>query len=116
MSPSILPPVSDSVYVWLAIAALTLCTVVTRAGFLLLGDHVKLPDGVRRALRYAPAAALAAVIVPDLFPWAAGAAPVFDWRGPAALVAVAVMVTTRNTIAMIGAGMATLWLLRWLWG
>ncbi|OVZ57288.1 hypothetical protein CDO44_19545 [Pigmentiphaga sp. NML080357] len=116
MSPSSFPPVSDSPYVWLVIAALTLCTVITRAGFLLLGDNVPLPDGVRRALRYAPAAALAAVIMPDLLPWPPGGVPVFDWRALAAVVAVAVMVTTRNTIAMIGAGMATLWLLRWLLG
>ncbi|GAA0519722.1 AzlD domain-containing protein [Pigmentiphaga daeguensis] len=116
MSPSTLPPVSDSLYVWLVIIALALCTVLTRAGFLLLGDNVPLPEGVRRALRYAPAAALAAVIVPDLLPWAPGGLPVFDWRALAAVIAVAVMVATRNTIAMIGAGMVMLWLLRWLAG
>lgn len=56
------------------------------------------------------------MIVPDLLPWAQGGMPVFDWRALAAVIAVAVMVTTRNTIAMIVAGMATLWLLRWLAG
>lgn len=116
MSPSGPPPVSDSLYVWLVIAALALCTVITRAGFLLLGDNVPLPEGVRRALRYAPAAALAAVIVPDLLPWSAGGLPVFDWRALAALMAVVVMVATRNTIAMIVAGMVVLWLLRWVAG
>ncbi|MDX3906675.1 MAG: AzlD domain-containing protein [Pigmentiphaga sp.] len=116
MTPSSWPPVSDGLYIWLVIVALALCTVITRAGFLLLGDQVPLPEGVRRALRYAPAAALAAVIVPDLLPWPAGGMPVFDWRAVAALVAVAVMLATRSTIAMIAAGMGTLWLLRWLTG
>ncbi|GAA4321299.1 hypothetical protein GCM10023144_00430 [Pigmentiphaga soli] len=101
-------------YVWLAIAALTACTVVARSGFLLLGDYMPLPDIVRRALRYAPAAALAAIVVPELFPW--GAAPPFDFKPLAAVVAVAVMAYTRSTAAMIVAGMAALWLLRWIFG
>ncbi|VCU68558.1 Branched-chain amino acid transport protein (AzlD) [Pigmentiphaga humi] len=109
-------PVSDSLYVWLCIIALAACTLITRAGFLLLGDNVPLPEGVRRALRYAPAAALSAVIVPDLLPWVQGQGPVLDWRAVAALVAVIVMVVTRNTIAMIASGMIVLWLLRWLAG
>jgi len=116
MTPSIMSPASDALYVWLVIIALAACTVITRADFLLLGDNVPLPEGVRRALRYAPAAALVAVIVPDLLPWSAGAGPVFDWRAVSALVAIAVMMVTRNTIAMIAAGMAALWLLRWLLG
>src|SRR5690606_30646056 len=48
---------SDS-YVYWAIVLLALCSVLTRAGFMVFGDYVPLPDGVRRALRYAPAAAL----------------------------------------------------------
>lgn len=115
MMPPDLAPVSDLVYVWLAILVLGLCTVLTRSSFLLLGDKVPLPEGIRRALRYAPAAALAAIVVPDLVPWVNGGAPVFDARLPAAVFAVIVMVLTRSTLAMIFAGMAALWLLRWLW-
>lgn len=59
-------------YVYGAILLLTLCSVLTRAGFMLFGDYIPLPDGVRRALRYAPAAALTAIVVPDLLPWKAG--------------------------------------------
>ena len=60
------------IYVYSAILLLALCSVLTRAGFMLFGDYIPLPEGVRRALRYAPAAALTAIIVPDLLPWKAG--------------------------------------------
>ena len=59
----------SEIYVYSAILLLALCSVLTRAGFMLFGDYIPLPDGVRRALRYAPAAALTAIVVPDLLPW-----------------------------------------------
>lgn len=52
--------------VWLAILGMGLVTAVTRALFLAGGERMILPERVQRALRYAPAAALAAVVVPDL--------------------------------------------------
>ena len=52
--------------VWLAIAGMALITSVTRALFLMGGERMILPERVQRALRYAPAAALVAVVVPDL--------------------------------------------------
>jgi branched-subunit amino acid transport protein len=52
--------------VWLAIAGMALITGVTRALFLIGGERMMLPERVQRALRYAPAAALVAVVVPDL--------------------------------------------------
>ena len=48
----------SEIYVYSAILLLALCSVLTRAGFMLFGDYIPLPDGVRRALRYAPAAVL----------------------------------------------------------
>ena len=63
----------SEIYVYCAILLLTVCSVITRAGFMLFGDYVPLSDNVRRALRYAPAAALTAIVVPDLLPWKAGA-------------------------------------------
>lgn len=52
--------------VWLTILLLTVATIVTRSSFFLLGDAVKLPPKLQHALRYAPAAALAAIVIPDL--------------------------------------------------
>lgn len=53
--------------VWLVIIFLTLATVIDRSAFWLVGHHINLPKRVQEALRYAPACALAAIIVPDLF-------------------------------------------------
>ena len=43
-----------------------LATTLPRASFIVLGNRVTLPSRVQRALRYAPAAALAAIVVPDV--------------------------------------------------
>ncbi|MBU6491190.1 MAG: AzlD domain-containing protein [Burkholderiales bacterium] len=55
--------------IWLAIVAMMVVTILLRAGFLLAGERVVLPARVQRALRYAPAAALAAIVVPDTLLW-----------------------------------------------
>ena len=116
MTPSIFPPINDTLYVWLAIIALGLCTAATRASFMLLGDRLPLPDAVRRALRYAPAAALVAIIVPELLPWSPVTGPMFDIKVIAAAVGVVAMVMTRSTVTMIVAGMLALWALRAMLG
>ncbi|CAM2191605.1 AzlD domain-containing protein [Paraburkholderia sp. A1RI_3L] len=51
---------------WLVIAGMTVVTAITRALFLLGGERTVLPERAQRALRYAPAAALAAVVLPDV--------------------------------------------------
>ena len=56
----------SSTEIWLIIGLLTLATVIARSSLFLLGHAVKLPPKVIHALRYAPAAALAAIIAPDL--------------------------------------------------
>jgi branched-subunit amino acid transport protein len=53
--------------IWLTLIGLALATVATRATFLLVSERVGLPARLERALRYAPACALAAIIAPDLF-------------------------------------------------
>jgi branched-subunit amino acid transport protein len=52
--------------IWLAIIGMTFVTALTRALFLIGGERTVLPERAQRMLRYAPAAALAAVIVPDV--------------------------------------------------
>ena len=51
---------------FITIAGLTVITVFTRAFFLLSERELVLPDWVKRGLRYAPLAALAAVLVPEI--------------------------------------------------
>ena len=50
-----------------AIVGLTLITVITRAFFMLPEREIPMPDWLRRGLKYAPLAALTAVIAPEIF-------------------------------------------------
>lgn len=56
----------SSAEVFITIVGLTVITVVTRAFFLISDRELVLPDWVKRGLRYAPLAALAAVVVPEV--------------------------------------------------
>ena len=53
--------------IWIVIIGLALITYLTRGFFLLLGTRVELSPTIQKSLRYAPAAALVAVIVPEIF-------------------------------------------------
>src|SRR3546814_21161776 len=99
----------SEIYVYSAILLLALCSVLPRAGFMLFGDYVPLPNGVRRALRYAPAADLTAIIVPDVLPWKAGAGPALDYPLVQATVADVVLLRTRSPVLVIVAGSLGPW-------
>jgi branched-subunit amino acid transport protein len=64
--------------VWLAILGMTVITSLTRALFLIGGKRMILPPRIQRALRYAPAAALAAVVIPDLLSTPSGLSVAFS--------------------------------------
>lgn len=51
---------------FITIVGLTVITVVTRGFFLISERELVLPEWVKRGLRYAPLAALAAVVVPEI--------------------------------------------------
>jgi branched-subunit amino acid transport protein len=53
-------------YALVTILGLTVITVITRGFFLTSQQEMALPDWVKRGLRYAPLAALAAVVVPEI--------------------------------------------------
>jgi len=92
---------------WLAIAAVVSTTVLTRCSFLALGERARLPAVVERALRYAPAAALAALIGPDLLLHGGAVHVALD--NPKLLGAAAAIVTfvaTRSMVGTIVVGMA----------
>jgi branched chain amino acid efflux pump len=50
----------------IAIVGLTLITLVTRGFFFLTEREIPIPGWLRQGLRYAPLAALAAVVVPEI--------------------------------------------------
>ena len=98
----------------LTIAGLTAITVVTRSFFFLSERELVLPDWVKRGLRYAPLAALAAVVVPEIL-MSHGrlvAEPWFDARVHAAAAATAYYFWRRGILGTILTGMAVLLALR----
>lgn len=103
----------SAVDTWLTIILLTIATILTRSSFFFLGHAVKLPPKVQHALRYAPAAALAAIVAPDLV--MANGALQLTWENPkllAGIGAAAFFLTTRHLLGTIIVGMALYSLLR----
>jgi len=101
-------------YVLAAIVLLTLCSFLTRALYFVFGERLALSDNIRQALRYAPVAALTAIVVPELAPWEQGWCAFVATPWLAALVAVAVYVVTRSTLMVMVGGMLAYSLLRWV--
>lgn len=90
-----------------AIAGMAVLTVVTRAFFMLPEREIPLPDWLRRGLKYAPLAALTAVIAPEIL-MAQGAliGTLQDARLPAVLCATAYYFWRRGILGTIVVGMA----------
>ena len=100
---------------WLIFILIGLATTLPRASFIVLGNRVVLPSVLQRALRYAPAAALAAIVVPDVLV-VGGTLEVFNPKLAAAIVAVAAASLSRNPWLPFIAGMAVLLGIRYLSG
>jgi branched chain amino acid efflux pump len=100
--------------IWIVIAGLTLVTVVTRSGFLVLGDRVELPARVQQSLRYAPVCALMALIGPELA-LADGqlATSITNPKLVAGVAAALVVLATRNMVLAMTIGMAIFAAFRW---
>jgi len=109
---TITPELAHTLYVLGAIALLVVSSFLTRATYFLFGDRLPLSEGMRRALRYAPTAALAGIVVPEILPWVAGQGPVFDIRIVAVIIAVLLFLRTRSAVLIIVGGMVALWLLQ----
>jgi len=96
-----------------AIAGLTLVSVVTRGFFMIPDREVPIPAWLREALRYAPLAALVAVILPEIA--MTGDHLIDTWKDAriyATAVGILVFVTTRSLLGTILAGTAVLLALR----
>jgi branched-subunit amino acid transport protein len=104
-----LPPLG----LWLLIAVIGLGTFALRLSFIHLWGRIELPQIVHRALRFIPAAVLAALVLPALVrPEGAIDFSPHNLRLIAGLLAAAVALLTRNVLFTLGAGMAALWLLQ----
>lgn len=100
---------SADLRMWLLIVGLALVSFVTRAVFILPGGRFRLGPTVERVLRFAPAAALAAIIMPDItrttdFATLSPDLPRLVAGGAAFVVAA----TTRNILLTIVVGVAIL--------
>jgi branched-subunit amino acid transport protein len=94
--------------VLLAIGSLVLATFVTRAGMLLAGERLRLSHHVETALRFAPACALTALILPEVLgPAGALDLSLGNARWPAALVATVFLLWRQSMLGGIAIGMAT---------
>jgi branched-subunit amino acid transport protein len=98
---------SDDAYLWLTFILIGLATTLPRASFIVLGNRIALPSLVQSALRYAPAAALAAIVAPDLLLVGSQLQP-FNPKLAAAAAALAVATLWRNPWLPFIAGMAVL--------
>ncbi|MBI5922208.1 MAG: AzlD domain-containing protein [Betaproteobacteria bacterium] len=100
----------EASFVWAVILALAAVTYFNRISFIGLLAHVELPRLMQRMLAYVPAAILAAIIAPLVFPAGVDHLPTLDWpRLIAALIAVTIALRTRGTLATICIGMLALW-------
>jgi branched-subunit amino acid transport protein len=95
--------------VWLAIFGMGVVTFALRASLLVLPERVRLPELLRRSLRFVPAAVLTAIYAPELFlqQGALYASP-HNEKLLAGLVACAVAWRFRLTFVTIAAGLASL--------
>ncbi len=92
---------------WLIFILIGLATTLPRASFIVLGNRVTLPAVIQRALRYAPAAALAAIVVPDLLV-VGNEIDLLNPKLAAGLAAVAAAALWRNPWLPFFAGMGVL--------
>jgi len=108
---------SNDTHIWIIIIGMTLVTIITRSLFLIMGTTVNISPTVQRALRFAPAATLIALILPSVVTLnhaltTTSINPVTNPKFAACIVAGVVFFYTRHMMLMIGVGMTLYTLLR----
>jgi branched-subunit amino acid transport protein len=103
--------------IWIVIVGLTFVTIVTRCGFLLLGDRIELPARLQQGLRYAPVCALMALIGPELLLVNGQLAlSIANPKLVAGVIAAVIVLVTRNMVLAMALGMAVFAALRFFAG
>jgi branched-subunit amino acid transport protein len=103
--------------IWLLFIAIGLGTFTLRFLFIYLFGKIEMPDWLRRALRFVPAAALAALVFPALtHPTGQMNLSLQNFRLLAGLGGALVAWKTRNVLLTILVGMALLWALEAIFG
>ena len=107
------PVLTLDLAVWLALLGLGLVTLLSRAFFLLPEREWPLPDWLRKGLRYAPLAALTAVVAPEVV--MTQGELIHTWQDArlfAAVAGAAWFAWRRDILGTIAVGMAVLLPLR----
>lgn len=101
--------------VWAVIAVIGVCTFLIRVSFIgLFGYLDDIPLRVERALRYVPAAVLAALVLPSFVTLAPGTGGVAADRLAGGVLATVVAWRTESVFATMAAGMGGLWVVRFV--
>lgn len=100
--------------IWIVIVLMAISTLVTRSGIVLIGHRVNIPKRVQEMLRFAPACALASIVVPDLALGADGnvALSLANPRLVAGVLSLGFYLLRRNLLQSIVFGMLAFTLLR----
>ena len=102
---------------WMLITGMAVVAFLVRAVFILPGSRFRLPPTAERVLRYAPAAALVAIIVPDIaLAHGVWAVSIDNPRLIGGLAAFAIAAATRSILLTIVGGMLVFTLARILAG
>jgi branched-subunit amino acid transport protein len=108
---------SNWIEVTIAILGLAVITVVSRAFFMIPERELPLPDWLKRGLKYAPLAALTAVIAPEILMTQGELLDTFkDARLPAVILASAYYFWKRGILGTIVVGMVVYLPLHIGWG
>jgi branched-subunit amino acid transport protein len=107
----------SSLELLLAIIGIALTTLVTRASLLLVGNRLRLSPRIEAGLRYAPACALAALLLPALlFDDGTLQLELTNPKLPGALAGAIALLATRSILACISVGTLTFVLCRLAFG
>lgn len=102
------------IYLWLTVIAIGVTTFLYRASFIFFQDLLRLPGWLEVPLRFVPAAALTAIIVPELL--VRNGAVAIQWQNErllAGLVATAVALWSKSVTLTLVIGMAALYLFQY---
>lgn len=98
---------------WLTLIAGGLLTYAIRLSFIVVLGNMNVPDSIRRALRFVPAAVLSAIILPEMVrPGGELNLSPLNPRLLAGLIAGLVAWRTKNILLTIAVGMGALWLIQ----
>jgi len=101
--------------IWGLILVIGLLTFLIRLSFIgLFGYLDEIPPALEHGLRFVPAAVLAALVLPSFVTLDAGGGGVAVDKLAAGLAAGGVAWRTEDVLMTIGAGMATLWVVRFV--